>query len=112
MSMNIRDWFDHEPDDFERHDYHQMCVQSGVQALEDLDGKPESSKHLRVGINTALVDHAALAELLIAKGLITRKEYAKALADAMEREHRRLEAAISKRVGSAVSLGPAGALST
>lgn len=43
-------------------------------------------KHLRVGINTAMVDSAALARILIAKGLFTWDEYAAELADEMERE--------------------------
>ena len=31
---------------------------------------PTEPKHLRVGVNTAMVDHAALAYLLIQKGII------------------------------------------
>lgn len=49
--------------------------------------------NLRVGVNIAGVDHRALAELLIAKGLITRFEYEAALAASMEQEtemHKRL----------------------
>ena len=46
----------------------------------------ESEKHLRVGINSALVDHGALVGLLVKKGIITDLEYRKALAEGMEAE--------------------------
>lgn len=45
-----------------------------------------SPKHLRTGINSAMVDSSALATLLIAKGIFTEEEYIEAVADAMERE--------------------------
>jgi hypothetical protein len=45
-----------------------------------------SPKHLRVGVNAAMVDCGSLAELLVAKGIITEEERVKALADGMERE--------------------------
>jgi|HubBroStandDraft_6_1064221.scaffolds.fasta_scaffold00184_15 hypothetical protein len=45
-----------------------------------------SPKHLRVGINSAMSDHGALARLLIDKGVFTEEEYTEAIADGMERE--------------------------
>lgn len=45
-----------------------------------------SPKHLRVGVNSAMVAHAGLVKLLVAKGLFTMDEYAKSQADAMEAE--------------------------
>jgi len=48
-------------------------------------------KHLRVGINSALVNDAALVQLLIRKGIITMDEYASAVADEMEIEVKRYE---------------------
>ena len=45
-----------------------------------------SPKHLRVGINSALVSHAALVKLLIEKGILTEGEYVASQADAMETE--------------------------
>ena len=48
-------------------------------------------KHLRVGINSALVESAALAGLLISRGVITEEEYFETIADAMEAEKRRYE---------------------
>lgn len=76
---------------------------SGVAlALEDeLRGSATSPKHLRVGINAAMSDHAALVRLLIAKGLFTMEEYEKELADEMEREKARYEARLSEQHGGA-----------
>ena len=61
-------------------------------------------KHLRVGVNSAMVDSAGLATLLIEKGIITGDEYEKALADAMEHERERYEALLSEVYKSKVVL--------
>lgn len=52
------------------------------------NGVAADAKHLRVGVNSAMVDSGSLAQLLIKKGVITSVEYLEALADGMEREHR------------------------
>jgi hypothetical protein len=49
-------------------------------------------KHMRVGIDSAHVSIAALATLLIEKGVFTIEEYTKANADAMEKELAQREA--------------------
>jgi hypothetical protein len=61
------------------------AMQTGVAYQMQLTAAHEP-KHLRVGVNSALVNSAALATLLIEKGVFTLDEYEKALADAMERE--------------------------
>jgi hypothetical protein len=68
------------------------AMQSGV-AYEMERGRDAATepKHLRVGVNAAMVDHAALVRLLVAKGLFTWEEYAKECADEMEREVARYE---------------------
>jgi hypothetical protein len=67
------------------------AMQTGV-ALEQVHNPgPTLPKHLRVGINSALVNQAALARLLIDIGIITEEEYLKALAEEMERERDRYE---------------------
>jgi hypothetical protein len=48
-------------------------------------------KHLRVGINSAMVECAALGKLLIDKGIITEREYLTAMAEAYEAEQRSYE---------------------
>jgi len=50
-----------------------------------------SPKHLRTGVNSALVETGAIVGLLIEKGVITEEEWFKALADNMEREVKKYE---------------------
>ena len=86
-------------DDVDRYLAALHAMQTGVaieQARGSRDGEP---KHLRVGVNTAMVDHAGLAQLLISKGLITEDEYTAAIADAMEAEVARYEQRIQEQVG-------------
>lgn len=45
-----------------------------------------SPKHLRVGVNSAMVNDLAVAELLIEKGIFTREEYIEAVRKAANRE--------------------------
>lgn len=40
-----------------------------------------SPKHLRVGVNAALIDSGALASLLLKKGIFTEDEYFESLAE-------------------------------
>ncbi len=71
-------------------------MQTGVATkISQGDVLQTSPKHLRVGINSALVNDAAMVRLLIAKGLFTMEEYAKEVADEMERERERYELSIS-----------------
>jgi len=56
-------------------------------------------KHLRVGINSALVEHSALALLLIEKGIISHKEYQVALVEGMEQEKKRYEDKANQLLG-------------
>lgn len=67
------------------------AMQSGVLTEHQLGSTDGSPKHLRVGVNSSAVSLAALAGLLIEKGLITLDEYERANADEMEIEKRRYE---------------------
>ena len=90
-----------------RDEYLGLChaMQSGV-AMDMAHGLEDTSpKHLRVGINTAKCDHAALVRLLIDKGILTDGDYLTAIRDEMRREVSRYEAEISERVGAKVTLG-------
>jgi hypothetical protein len=81
-------------------------MQSGV-TLEIADGvaTDTSPKHLRVGVNSAMVEHSALALLLIEKGIFTGDKYERALADAMERERDLYQERASARHGKRITLG-------
>lgn len=82
------------------------AMQSGVAMMMNYDPTVTEPKHLRVGINEALLEQSALGELLIAKGLITEDEYMDAMIAGLEKEVRRYEETISFHLGGAkVTLG-------
>ena len=90
--------------DAERYEAAAHAVQTGV--AYDLERDPSSGtpKHLRVGVNLAMVNDAALTRLLVEKGIITESEYAKAVADETEREAARYEALLRAVYGANVTL--------
>lgn len=75
------------------------AMQSGVMAKMNINPTDTTPKNLRVGINSALVCHFALAKLLIDKKIITEDEYAEAIADAMEQEVKSFEAWLTEHIG-------------
>lgn len=79
------------------------AMQSGV-AYSHASGVADSPKHLRVGVNSALVSVHALAALLTEKGVFTVDEYGQSLVFAMEAEVERYEADLSERLGKEVKL--------
>lgn len=87
-------------------EYLDLChaMQSGVAAEMNYDQDPVTPKHLRTGVNSALVDSAALAGLLIEKGLITRREFYTALRDKMKAEVATYEKRLSERHGASIKL--------
>lgn len=94
-------------DDAQRYTEAAHGMQSGVAMEMNLDHRKSATepKHLRVGINAAMVDHGALAKLLIDKGIITDAEYMKAIADAMEAEKAAYEKRLSEHFGKTITLG-------
>lgn len=62
------------------------AMQTGVALKIQRDPTEASPKHLRVGINSAMVETSALAKLLIEKGVITLDDWLKAVAVGMENE--------------------------
>jgi predicted unusual protein kinase regulating ubiquinone biosynthesis (AarF/ABC1/UbiB family) len=62
------------------------AMQTGVAFSMDREPSQTQPKHLRVGVNSAMVDSAAIAQLLIDKGIITRAEHVEMLASKMEAE--------------------------
>ena len=90
--------------DVDRYDAACHAMQSGVAAEHGRGSNDGSPKHLRVGINSAFVGNAAIARLLIEKGVFTLAEYTAAQADEMEREVRRYEERLSAAMGTTVTL--------
>lgn len=81
------------------------AVQSGVAAQMEVDGSPTTPKHLRVGVNSALIASSALAELLVQKGIITEDEYFEVLAEGAEAEKALYEKWLSEHYGQSITLG-------
>lgn len=80
------------------------AMQTGV--AYDLKRDPSSGtpKHLRVGVNSALVNDAALVRVLVAKGVFTMEEYLEALRLEACREVDRYEARLSEGLAAKVTL--------
>ena len=77
------------------------AMQSGVAFEMESGGESArnmSPKHLRVGINSAFIDTAALIRILVKKGVFTYQEFQTELADEAEREVARYEARAPKGV--------------
>lgn len=83
----------------ERYEKALHAMQTGVAFIMNYDTKETEPKHLRVGINASMCDHAGLVELLIEKGIITREEYMKAIVKSMEAEVERYSKWIAARAG-------------
>jgi hypothetical protein len=81
------------------------AVQTGVAMLMHYNPKLTDLKHLRVGVASSLCAEAALATLLIEKGIITKEEHVKAQADAMEAEVAVYERELKECLGTKVTLG-------
>lgn len=80
------------------------AVQSGIKMKMQLGWDGASPKHLRVGVDSAMVNDWAMTELLIRKGIITSLEYLQVLSESAENEKERLEAELTERFGRKVTL--------
>lgn len=81
------------------------AMQTGVMYAMQYDLSQDTTpKHLRVGVNSAMVEFSALVRLLFAKGVITEDELNKAMADTMEEEVRLYEKQLSDHLGKKVTL--------
>lgn len=76
------------------------AMQSGVAMKMNYDPSETSPKQLRTGVNSAMCDQAALARLLVDKGLITQAEYEAAITAEMGREVERYEQWLTERLGN------------
>lgn len=87
----------------ERYQKAAHAMQTGVAMMMNYDDS-HTPKHLRTGINSALVTSQATARLMIEKGIITELEYYIAMADAMEEEVAHYVQEIESHVGAEVKL--------
>jgi len=83
-------------DDKKREEYLALVhgMQTGVEYQKEFDSKETNPKHLRTGVNSALVETGVLAELLIKAGVFSAAEYQDALIKGMKKEVERYQNAI------------------
>lgn len=79
-------------------------IQSGVAAQTGALDSDQTPKHLRVGINSAMINDEGMTRLLIEKGVFTEKEYVEAIRVAANRELDRYEDELSASAGRTVKL--------
>lgn len=86
--------------------YVEAChaMQSGVAMMLELGSNDATPKHLRVGVNSALISQGGLVNLLIRKGVFTLEEYEEAMTDFMNREVVDYEDRLSKLLGKKITL--------
>lgn len=80
------------------------AMQTGVMHEMRYDPAPTTSKHLRTGVNSSIVQNSALVMLLVDKGVITWLEYWQYQVDAFRREVEAYEARLSAAMGVKVTL--------
>lgn len=67
---------------------------------DEPDHMETSPKHLRTGVNMAMVSQDALIKILIAKGIVTEHEYFEALVVAAQAELTRYEKELNMPAGT------------
>jgi hypothetical protein len=80
------------------------AMQTGVAFTMEFDNSQAAPKHLRVGINSAMVEHSAVVRLLLKKGVFTEVEYYEALCEVMEEEVQRYKLQLKWHYGKEVDL--------
>ena len=83
------------------------AIQTGVKYKMEIEGPgaETSPKHLRTGLNAAMVEHGALVKLLVDKGLIAQEKYERELLEFMRREKEDYERWLSAHHGANITLG-------
>lgn len=81
-----------------------VAAKLGAAADRGRDMEDCSPKHLRVGVNAAMVDHGALVSVLLKRKLITEAEYWESVVETMEREVELYKAALKRKLGVDVDL--------
>jgi hypothetical protein len=80
------------------------AMQTGVLIQINAGSGETTPKHLRVGVNSALIQNSSLATLLMRKGVITELEYWETQVELWRNEVRDYEATISQALGRPVKL--------
>lgn len=78
----------------------QHAMQTGVKLeMAGINPRATDPKHLRVGVNSAMIENAVMGKLLISKGVITELEYLKAMAEGYEAEAADYERRLGVKLG-------------
>jgi hypothetical protein len=80
------------------------AIETGVEYERLIGSSATEGEHLRASINLMLCEHAALIQLLLAKGIITQEEVFGAQLQELAAEVHRYEERLSRRTGTRVSL--------
>lgn len=80
------------------------AMQAGVAMKMNHDPEDTSPKHLRVGVNSAMVDTAAIVRLLVEKKIFSMEEFETTITDQMNKEAEMYEKELSERLGTKVTL--------
>lgn len=79
------------------------AMQSGVAIMMNCDDSETQPKHLRVGVNSALISNGALVALLIEKGIFTLEEFEDKLLEYTLRDVKSYEDKLSKYYNTKVT---------
>ena len=91
-------------EDKERYDRACHAMQTGVAFMMQHDPKQADPKHMRTGVNAAMVQIGVLAQILMDLGIIDESAFYKRMADAMEAEVARYKSEIDDITGGNVTL--------
>lgn len=83
----------------------QHAMQSGIAMKMNYDRRDLEEKHLRVGVNSALIETGAIATLLLEKGIITEQEYWEKLCKFMRQEVEAYERWLNEKTSGSIKLG-------
>lgn len=81
------------------------AMQTGIMYMIEKGSKIGDPKHLRTGINSALVFNGTVVKLLVKKGLITREEYAEAAVEDLRAEVKQYEKWLAEIFNVNIKLG-------
>ncbi len=81
------------------------AMQTGIAYTLEKDFSSGTPKHLRVGVNSAMVEAGVICKILIDKGIITLEEYQERVLEGLQKEVDMYEREISEHYGHPIKLG-------
>lgn len=83
----------------QRYENAMHAIMTGVGYVQTFDPNERDVKHLRTGINSALISNGALTRLLIDRGIFTEEEWYKTLADVAEHDVKTYQEMLKRHYG-------------